>query len=223
MWNFSNHWRSCTSLFVPADFGVPRIHIHLKSVFFHDVVERNPVHSSRSHHDSLHLSLFQPSCQTTEVGSETLKPPYSVHVPVRPKRLRSGLRYPHQSRQHRDERPPALGSRIAIGELILCVLFGSATVSRSHHLLLHEKDRVRPGDERLRIFPTGSKRSVGRTALCHHASDRQYRSQAVNRAQKRLRHVGLSCRTGPRLVCQISRLTTSFWAPVPGRRRSPRC
>jgi hypothetical protein len=58
-----------------------------------------------------------------------------------------------------------------------------------------EWDRVRPGDERFKNLPDGVKRGGRTDRICHHTSDRQYRRHAVNRAQKRQRRVGLSCRT----------------------------
>src|SRR5690349_17405178 len=77
--NFSNHWRQV--------LGVARIdQIHFKAAVFQNLVQWNPIHSSRLHGYRLYSTTLQPVGETMQFRRRTLKPAYWFWISVRPHR-----------------------------------------------------------------------------------------------------------------------------------------
>jgi hypothetical protein len=70
-----------------------------------------------------------------------------------------------------------------------------------------------PVTKGLRISPTGSKRRSG-DRICHHTSDRQYRSHAFNRAKMRQLRLGLSLPNRSLTTLAKLKAHDKFLAPV---------
>jgi hypothetical protein len=65
-------------------FGVARVdQVHLKTPFFQNVVQGNPVDPGRLHRYRRYATTVQPVRQPMQIGRETLEPAYWFRISIR--------------------------------------------------------------------------------------------------------------------------------------------